>query len=116
MIHLILINILIIMLSFILLYLNFFLSKKKFKYRNKLTSFECGFDNISFMRLPFSINFFMISLIFLIFDIEISLIFPMIKIMKMKFFKIKMFFIMITILLIIGLYYEWKEGSLKWLN
>nr|AZL93484.1 NADH dehydrogenase subunit 3 [Synergus sp. ZJUH_2016033] len=116
MFYLILMNLMIIMLSFILLSFNLILSKKKIKSRNKLTSFECGFDNISFMRLPFSINFFMISMIFLIFDIEISLIFPIIKIFNMNNFIFKNIFLIILIILILGLYYEWKEGSLKWLN
>ena len=44
-----------------------------------LNSFECGFDNISILRLPFSIQFYLIRIIFLIFDVQISLIFPIIK-------------------------------------
>ena len=98
-----------------MLFLNFIFSKKKIKLRNKLTPFECGFDNISNLRLPFSIHFFIIRIIFLIFDVEISLIFPIIKFLNKNFIFKKNIFIIIIIILILGLYYEWKEGSLKWL-
>lgn len=80
-----------------------------------MTSFECGFDNISLLRLPFSIHFFLIRIIFLIFDVEISLIFPIIKFLNLINFINKNIFLIIIFILIIGLYYEWKQGSLKWL-
>nr|UZT67543.1 NADH dehydrogenase subunit 3 [Ibalia sp. ZJUH 20220011] len=102
--------------SSLLMFINFNLSKKKIKMREKLTSFECGFDNMSNLRLPFSIQFYLISIIFLIFDIEITLIFPMIKNLHLIFFKKKFIFLWIMIILMIGIYYEWKEGSLKWLS
>uniref|UniRef100_K0ITN6 NADH-ubiquinone oxidoreductase chain 3 n=2 Tax=Andricus TaxID=75141 RepID=K0ITN6_9HYME len=115
MFYLLFMNLLLIMISSILLMLNFFLSKKNYKMRNKLTSFECGFDNISLLRLPFSVHFFMIGIIFLIFDVEISLIFPIIKFLNLMNFYKKNIFLIIMLILILGLYYEWKQGSLKWL-
>nr|UZT67556.1 NADH dehydrogenase subunit 3 [Paramblynotus sp. ZJUH 20220012] len=116
MLLLMILNLIMIILSMIILFMNFFLSKKYYKSRNKLTSFECGFDNISMLRLPFSVQFYLISIIFLIFDIEIALIFPVIKIFSMLLIFYMNMFLYILIILIIGLYYEWKEGSLKWLN
>nr|UZI00063.1 NADH dehydrogenase subunit 3 [Andricus mairei]UZI00076.1 NADH dehydrogenase subunit 3 [Andricus mairei] len=115
MFYLLFMNMLLVMISSILLMLNFFLSKKNNKMRNKLTSFECGFDNISLLRLPFSTHFFLIGIIFLIFDVEISLIFPIIKFLNVMNFYMKNIFLIIMIILIMGLYYEWKQGSLKWL-
>nr|BAM45515.1 NADH dehydrogenase subunit 3 [Andricus pseudoflos] len=115
MFYLLFMNLLLLMISSILLMLNFFLSKKNYKMRNKLTSFECGFDNISLLRLPFSVHFFMIGIIFLIFDVEISLIFPIIKFLNLMNFYKKNIFLIIMLILILGLYYEWKQGSLKWL-
>nr|YP_010560299.1 NADH dehydrogenase subunit 3 [Dryocosmus liui]UEE83319.1 NADH dehydrogenase subunit 3 [Dryocosmus liui] len=115
MMYLIFINVLLIMIGMILMLLNILLSKKMHKIRSKLSSFECGFDPMSIFRLPFSMHFFLISVIFLIFDVEISLIFPIIKsLINKKFFLYKNIFIMIMIILILGLYYEWKMGSLKW--
>nr|QAU54275.1 NADH dehydrogenase subunit 3 [Desmopachria sp. ITV9392]QPA36190.1 NADH dehydrogenase subunit 3 [Desmopachria sp. RRMO-2020]QPA36203.1 NADH dehydrogenase subunit 3 [Desmopachria sp. RRMO-2020]QPA36216.1 NADH dehydrogenase subunit 3 [Desmopachria sp. RRMO-2020]QPA36229.1 NADH dehydrogenase subunit 3 [Desmopachria sp. RRMO-2020] len=91
------------------------LSKKTFMDREKNSPFECGFDPINSARLPFSLHFFLIAVIFLIFDVEIALLLPMIMIMKMSNFLILfnslMFFILI---LLLGLYHEWYQGTLNW--
>nr|UZT67465.1 NADH dehydrogenase subunit 3 [Pujadella villari] len=113
--YLLLMNLMIILISGMLLFLNFNLSKKMNKERSKLVSFECGFDNMSMLRLPFSLHFYMISIIFLIFDVEISLIFPVIKSLNLMLVKNSDVFMVILIILIYGLYYEWWEGSLSWL-
>nr|AXS67639.1 NADH dehydrogenase subunit 3 [Cicadellidae gen. sp. 1 JCX-2018] len=81
----------------------------------KSSPFECGFNPMSQTRLPFSIHFFMIAVIFLIFDIEIIIIMPLIITMKISMMKnwltIALIFI---IILIMGLYYEWMNGMLNW--
>nr|QWZ46342.1 NADH dehydrogenase subunit 3 [Machla setosa] len=90
-------------------------SKKTFSDREKSSPFECGFDPKSPARLPFSLHFFLIAIIFLIFDIEITLLFPMIISMKfsnmISYFNVLLFFI---IILLIGLVHEWKQGALNW--
>nr|YP_011010582.1 NADH dehydrogenase subunit 3 [Halobates poseidon]WPW47236.1 NADH dehydrogenase subunit 3 [Halobates poseidon] len=93
------------------------ISKKSKNNREKMTPFECGFDPKSSSRMPFSIQFFMIAIIFLIFDVEIVILMPTIKIMQMT--KMKSWFIvtsMFLIILIVGLYHEWKNGILEWSN
>nr|YP_011010621.1 NADH dehydrogenase subunit 3 [Halobates sexualis]WPW47301.1 NADH dehydrogenase subunit 3 [Halobates sexualis] len=93
------------------------ISKKSKNNREKMTPFECGFDPKSSSRMPFSIQFFMIAIIFLIFDVEIVILMPTIKIMQMT--KMKSWFIVTStflIILIIGLYHEWKNGILEWSN
>nr|YP_010586075.1 NADH dehydrogenase subunit 3 [Brachycentrus kozlovi]UZZ43811.1 NADH dehydrogenase subunit 3 [Brachycentrus kozlovi] len=93
------------------------LSKKSNNDKEKLSPFECGFDPKSLARLPFSMHFFMITIIFLIFDVEICLIMPMIILIKLckliNWFVISTMFILI---LLIGLYYEWKLKMLNWTN
>nr|YP_009185950.1 NADH dehydrogenase subunit 3 [Scaphidium quadrimaculatum]ALO70890.1 NADH deshydrogenase subunit 3 [Scaphidium quadrimaculatum] len=105
------------MISFILMNLALMISKKTFLDREKISPFECGFDPKSSARLPFSIQFFLIAMIFIIFDVELALLLPLIMTLKisniMNFMMISMFFI---IILIIGLYHEWNQGTLNWLN
>nr|QLY89681.1 NADH dehydrogenase subunit 3 [Brachycentrus subnubilus] len=101
----------------LMIMISIILSKKTNNNKEKLSPFECGFDPKSLARLPFSMHFFMITIIFLIFDVEICLIMPMIvlsKISKMiNWFYTSIFFM---IILLMGLYYEWKLKMLNWTN
>nr|QST21677.1 NADH dehydrogenase subunit 3 [Apocrypta bakeri] len=106
---LIILFILIMMIS-----INLIVGKKLNKNREKNSPFECGFDPISKNRLPFSLSFYLISIIFLIFDVEISLILPMIINIKYIYYYYYYNLAFILIILIIGLFMEWKEGALKW--
>nr|YP_010350377.1 NADH dehydrogenase subunit 3 [Ixodes cornuatus]UOK09858.1 NADH dehydrogenase subunit 3 [Ixodes cornuatus] len=91
------------------------LSKNKFMNKEKLSPFECGFDPFSISRMSFSLKFFMIAIIFLIFDIEIILILPFPYILSKKMiFPITITIIMTIILL--GLLYEWNKGMLEWMK
>nr|YP_009352117.1 NADH dehydrogenase subunit 3 [Euschemon rafflesia]AQX44279.1 NADH dehydrogenase subunit 3 [Euschemon rafflesia] len=117
MILLFMMSIIIIFISNFIMFLSLILSKKSFKDREKCSPFECGFDPKSSARNPFSLHFFLITVIFLIFDVEIALIFPMITSFKMVnliiWTKTSFFFI---IMLLIGLYHEWNQGMLNWTN
>nr|YP_009709559.1 NADH dehydrogenase subunit 3 [Sinna extrema]QEX51407.1 NADH dehydrogenase subunit 3 [Sinna extrema] len=109
--------IMIMIISNIIMFLSIILSKKTFSDREKNSPFECGFDPKSSARIPFSLHFFLITMIFLIFDVEIALIFPIIPLFKMVnlfiWTKISFFFICI---LLIGLYHEWNQNMLNWIN
>nr|WRY72506.1 NADH dehydrogenase subunit 3 [Zyginella mandali] len=110
------INIMIIvMLVIIILMLIMAISKKTIMDLQKSTPFECGFNPMSFKRLPFSIHFFLIAIIFLIFDIEIIIIMPMMLTMKSSMMIMWMLTTSLFILiLIMGLYNEWINGMLDW--
>nr|WDV10595.1 NADH dehydrogenase subunit 3 [Bhutanitis thaidina] len=111
------ISIIIFFISNIMMILSMILSKKTFMDREKCSPFECGFDPKSSARIPFSLHFFLITMIFLIFDVEIALIFPIIYSFQLVNFltltKISFFFI---IMLLIGLYHEWNQNMLNWTN
>nr|YP_009763121.1 NADH dehydrogenase subunit 3 [Cryptalaus larvatus]QIR63633.1 NADH dehydrogenase subunit 3 [Cryptalaus larvatus] len=101
--------------SSILIILASIISKKTFTDREKSSPFECGFDPKSSARIPFSLQFFLIAVIFLIFDVEITLLLPLVVTMKStnttSFLLISSVFI---IILLVGLYHEWKQGALSW--
>nr|QNN93048.1 NADH dehydrogenase subunit 3 [Platynereis sp. 1 PA-2020] len=79
----------------------------------KATPFECGFDPHNSARIPFSLRFFILAVLFLVFDIEIALLMP-IPSMSSVFFMVKNALLLLCIILLAGLYHEWNEGSLEW--
>lgn len=84
--------------------------------QQKISTFECGFDLITKLRLPFSLNFFIIAIIFLIFDVELILLLPFIFTVKItkRIILISIIVCFFTIL-IVGFLYEWWIGLLNWL-
>lgn len=107
----------IILLSFIsliLLLLSLFLSSKNID-KEKLTIYECGFMMITKIGNPFSIKFFIIAILFLVFDLEIVLLLPW-SVSIYTFGTIYSHYIMLIFLLIliVSLAYEWFKGGLEW--
>nr|YP_010837728.1 NADH dehydrogenase subunit 3 [Poecilimon cretensis]WGF19463.1 NADH dehydrogenase subunit 3 [Poecilimon cretensis] len=102
-------------LCFIVMTLAVILSKKSVYDREKSSPFECGFDPRSSARLPFSLRFFLIAVIFLIFDVEIALLLPVIIINQwssiLSWTSVTIFFLLI---LLLGLFHEWNQGALEW--
>nr|YP_009654790.1 NADH dehydrogenase subunit 3 [Eurygaster testudinaria]QCI09346.1 NADH dehydrogenase subunit 3 [Eurygaster testudinaria] len=91
------------------------ISKSSIMDREKMSPFECGFDPIDSPRAPFSVQFFLIAVLFLIFDIEIAIILPIIITMKWTMTSVWIGTILtFIVILITGLYYEWKNGMLEW--
>nr|ATL58811.1 NADH dehydrogenase subunit 3 [Stephanitis chinensis] len=110
------IMILTLMISMLLILLNQIINKKMNMERNKMTPFECGFDPKSSSRIPFSTQFFLIGILFLIFDVEMVLILPLIITFKTS--NLTMWISSSTIMIIVlitGLYYEWKNGVIQWM-
>nr|AQP30578.1 NADH dehydrogenase subunit 3 [Odontotermes sp. BDIT085] len=104
-------------LSTTIMMLTTLISKSNNEDREKSSPFECGFDPKNSARLPFSSRFFLIAVIFMIFDVEIALLLPMPITMMTSNMKAWMTVsIMFLLILIIGLYHEWNQGSLEWKN
>nr|WHL46844.1 NADH dehydrogenase subunit 3 [Aphaenomurus interpositus] len=95
--------------------INTFIASKKKSEREKPSPFECGFDPKSSSRLPFSLQFYLIAVIFLIFDVEITLIMPLpITFKLMNFYYWTLLLITFLLILLLGLFHEWNQGALQW--
>nr|ACI95018.1 NADH dehydrogenase subunit 3 [Sivaloka damnosus] len=97
-------------------YMTMMISKKEKSSREKTSPFECGFSPMSSARKPFSIHFFLIGILFLIFDIEISIILPMASTKMTNMTEWMISSSIIILILIMGLIQEWKNGMLEWTN
>nr|APF47436.1 NADH dehydrogenase subunit 3 [Microplitis incurvatus] len=100
---------------FILIFLNWMISKNFFLMYEKSSPFECGFEPFESSRLPFSIHFYLVGVLFLIFDVEIILLLPMLNSLKiLSYFNWMYSILMILLILYLGLEFEKNEGILKW--
>nr|YP_003204932.1 NADH dehydrogenase subunit 3 [Sialis hamata]ACO92596.1 NADH dehydrogenase subunit 3 [Sialis hamata] len=109
------ISLILMIISFLMMAIASILSKKSFFDREKSSPFECGFDPKTSARLPFSLRFFLIAVIFLIFDVEIALLLPLILIFNISnIFIWSLMSFMFILILLIGLYHEWNQGALEW--
>nr|YP_009178626.1 NADH dehydrogenase subunit 3 [Paroedura picta]ALF04036.1 NADH dehydrogenase subunit 3 [Paroedura picta]BBI76360.1 NADH dehydrogenase subunit 3 [Paroedura picta] len=81
----------------------------------KLSPYECGFDPLGTARLPFSLRFFLIAILFLLFDLEIALLLPTPWAINSTSPQTALLLMVLLILiLILGLAYEWQSGGLEW--
>tara|TARA_B100000965_G_C19383496_1_gene665683 strand:+ start:121 stop:495 length:375 start_codon:yes stop_codon:yes gene_type:complete len=98
-------------LSFIVL--NFIFSPKK-PDPEKLSAYECGFEAFDDSRMEFDVRFYLVAILFIIFDLEIAFLFPWAvslgNIGLMGFLSMMIFLFILTV----GFVYEWKKGALDW--
>nr|BBM35012.1 NADH dehydrogenase subunit 3 [Liparis punctulatus] len=81
----------------------------------KLSPYECGFDPSNSARLPFSLRFFLVAILFLLFDLEIALLLPLPWSDQLMSPMLTLFWATtILILLTLGLVHEWLQGGLEW--
>ena len=82
--------------------------------KEKLSAYECGFEAFDDARGRFDVRFYLVAILFIIFDLEVAFLFPWaISLGKIGIFGFwsMMFFLLV---LTIGFIYEWKKGALEW--
>nr|WNH22343.1 NADH dehydrogenase subunit 3 [Brachygenys chrysargyreum] len=81
----------------------------------KLSPYECGFDPLGTARLPFSLRFFLVAILFLLFDLEIALLLPLPWGDQLSSpLSTFLWASAVLALLTLGLIYEWLQGGLEW--
>ena len=84
----------------------------------KVSAYECGFNAFDDARMKFDVRFYLVSILFIIFDLEVAFLFPWaVSLMNLpKDASIFAFWSMMTFLavLTVGFIYEWKKGALEW--
>ena len=95
------------------LLLNYLLSPKK-PDPEKLSAYECGFEPFNDSRMEFDVRFYLVAILFIIFDLEIAFLFPWAislgNLGALGFWSMMIFLFVLTI----GFVYEWKKGALDW--
>ena len=80
----------------------------------KLSAYECGFEAFTDSRMKFDVRFYLVAILFIIFDLEIAFLFPWAislgKIGFLGFISMMIFLVILTV----GFIYEWKKGALDW--
>nr|YP_001552158.1 NADH dehydrogenase subunit 3 [Nothopuga sp. 1 LP-2008]ABS71896.1 NADH dehydrogenase subunit 3 [Nothopuga sp. 1 LP-2008] len=102
-----------IIISSLSMFITILLSQKTITDQEKLSPFECGFNPATSPRIPFSIRFFLIAMIFLVFDVEIVLLLP-IPLIHMNPNITIMSSTLFILILLLGLFHEWNKGALNW--
>nr|BAH15240.1 NADH dehydrogenase subunit 3 [Cetostoma regani] len=106
--------ILTITLSTVLAMVSFWLPQISSDYE-KLSPYECGFDPLGTARLPFSLRFFLVAILFLLFDLEIALLLPLPWGVQLTSPLLTFTWATaVLVLLTLGLIYEWAQGGLEW--
>nr|ALR69352.1 NADH dehydrogenase subunit 3 [Bemisia tabaci] len=84
--------------------------------REKFSTFESGMDLMASLRLPFSLHFYFVSIVFLIFDVELMLVLPFVFCFKLfNMMNMFMMIYMLILLMVLGFFYEWWTGLLDWM-
>nr|WNO18590.1 NADH dehydrogenase subunit 3 [Paralepetopsis sp.] len=108
--------IMVIFLFFFVLSIGWLLGARSYKSWGKSSSFECGFDAFNEHRLPFSFRFFLLSVVFLVFDVEVVLLYPFVSLGVGEVdMGTSLCFYIFLFILFVGLLHEWSEGSLDWM-
>ncbi len=80
----------------------------------KNSPYECGFEAFEDARMPFDVRFYLVAILFIIFDLEIAFLFPWAIVFDSMGWTSFWGMMMFLGLLVIGFIYEWKKGALEW--
>jgi NADH-quinone oxidoreductase subunit A len=82
--------------------------------REKLSAYECGFEAFEDSRMKFDVRYYLVAILFIVFDLEIAFLFPWaVALEEIGGFGLVSMGVFLTIL-IVGFIYEWKKGALEW--
>ena len=80
----------------------------------KLSPYECGFEAFEDARMKFDVRYYLVAILFILFDLEIAFLFPWaVVLQEIGFFGFMAMMVFIGIL-VVGFIYEWKKGALEW--
>ena len=80
----------------------------------KLSPYECGFEAFEDARMKFDVRYYLIAILFILFDLEIAFLFPWAVVLpEIGFFGYAAMMVFLAIL-VVGFVYEWKKGALEW--
>ncbi|MCX7120893.1 MAG: NADH-quinone oxidoreductase subunit A [Gammaproteobacteria bacterium] len=80
----------------------------------KNSPYECGFDALEDARMPFDVRFYLVAILFIIFDLETAFLFPWAMILRKVGWPAFGSMMVFLAILIIGFIYEWRKGALEW--
>lgn len=103
----------VLFISFVIFIFSYFLALQKAN-QEKGSAYECGFNPFDDARTTFDVRFYLIAILFLIFDLEISFLFPWSIVLRnlsmFGFWSMMLFLLILTF----GFIYEWYKGALEW--
>jgi NADH-quinone oxidoreductase subunit A len=80
----------------------------------KLSPYECGFEAFEDSRMKFDVRYYLVAILFILFDLEIAFLFPWAVVLpEIGFFGFAAMMLFLAIL-VVGFVYEWKKGALEW--
>ena len=84
----------------------------------KLSPYECGFEAFEDARMKFDVRYYLVAILFILFDLEIAFLFPWAIVLGEMSREVGLFFLLSMIvflsILVVGFIYEWKKGALEW--
>jgi NADH-quinone oxidoreductase subunit A len=80
----------------------------------KLSPYECGFEAFEDARMKFDVRYYLVAILFILFDLEIAFLFPWAVVLQDVGFEGFVAMMIFLLILIVGFAYEWKKGALEW--